>query len=402
VVDGSLVEPARRQRPAARAAWWATDLLLWPVLAAWTVFWAWLRWSPSGISWHFFPLSARLLFGDAGLRMYAQHPELQFGPLTAIVVAPFTLLPSAAGLAAAQATMTVAGLFALWLVTPLAGPVGRRRTLRILLAGLVLVPTWTVLSVRWAHPDDVLALVLLAGAIRAVAAGRGLIAGLLLGAAVAAKPWAVGAGPILLALNRRDLLRGLPAAALVTVGAWVPFVLADAGTLAALRPPVGINSSSPLRLFGVRAEVVPRWTRTAQLVAAPLAGLLAVLRRRWPAALLVAIAVRLALDPQDIAYYAGGAVLAAVITDLAVTGWLVPWTSLVTAAVLWQPFVVDFEHRMQVTHGLSLWWFQHPTEVALVHLGWTLAVLALLAVPDRLVRSIGTGSIGSGGALGSR
>jgi hypothetical protein len=157
----------------------------------------------------------------------------------------------------------------------------------------------------------------------------------------------------------------------------------DAGTWGALSPPVGIASSSPLRLFGVRADVVPSWTRSAQLVAAPLAGLLAVLRRRWPAALLVAIAVRLALDPQDIAYYAGGAVLAAVIADLAVTGWLVPWTGLVTAAVLWQPFVVDFEHRMQVTHGLSLWWFQHPSAVAVVHVGWAVAALALLVAPDR-------------------
>ena len=383
MVEGSLVEPVRTHRTTAGNAWWATDPVLWSVFSVWTALWASLRWTPSGISRHFFPLSARLLFGDAGLRMYAQQPELQFGPLAAIAVGPFTLLPSSAGLVAAQCTMTVAGLFALRLVTPLAGPAGGRRSLRVLLAGLVLAPAWTVLSVRWAHPDDVLALVLLAAAVRAVSAGRGLPAGLLLGAAVGAKPWAVGAGPILFALQRRETLRGLVGGALVTVAAWAPFLLADAGTWAAMSPPVGINESSPLRLFGVRADVVPAWTRSAQLVAAPLAGLLAVLRRRWPAALLVAIAARLALDPQDIAYYAAGAVLAAVVTDLAVAGWLLPWTSLVTAAVLWQPFVVDFAHRMQNTHGLSLWWFRHPTGVAIVHLAWAVATLALLAVPDR-------------------
>ena len=164
---------------------------------------------------------------------------------------------------------------------------------------------------------------------------------------------------------------------------WGPFLVADSGTLTAFHPQVGISASSVLALLGYTGTVIPAWDRAAQLLAAPAAALAAVLLRAWPAALLCGVAARLALDPQDIAYYAAGAVLAAVVTDLAVAGWLLPWTSLVTAAVLWQPFVVDFAHRMQNTHGLSLWWFRHPTGVAIVHLAWAVATLALLAVPDR-------------------
>ena len=355
----------------------------WSILVGWTAFWAWLRWTPSGISWHFFPSSVHLLFGSAGLRLYAQHPEFQFGPLTSLVVAPLTALPPAAGLVVAQLLMTAAGPFALWLVAPLAAAPGPRRSCRVLPAGIVLAPAWTILSVRWAHTDDVLTLVLLAAAVRAVHARRGLPAGLLLGAALAAKPWAIGCAPILLALPRRGAVRALPAAGLVALAAWAPFLAADAGTWSALRPSLQIADSSPLRLFGVRSAVVPPWTRSVQLLAAPLAGLLAVLRRRWPAALLVAIAVRLALDPQDIGYYAAGGVLAAVIADFGTTDRLVPWTAVITAVALWQPFVADYGRRLQVSHGPALWWFEHPSLVAAVHVGWALITLAMLLAPDR-------------------
>ncbi len=378
---------------------WA-GAVLWVVLGVWTALWAWLRWTPSGISWHFFPEGAHLLFGTDGLRLYARHPELQIGPLTFALVEPLTALPAAAALAVAQILMTGAGVLALWLIAPLAardaadveprgGPARSRADQRVLLAGLVLLPFWTVLSVRWAHPDDVLAMLFAAVAVRAVHGGRGAVAGLGLGAAIAAKPWAIGFTPMLLALPASALGRAVVVLGLAAAAGWAPFVLADSATVTALHPPVLIADTSVLRLVGIRDQTVPGWTRTAQLLLAPAVAVVAVLRRRWPAVPLVAIAVRLALDPQDIGYYTAAAVLAAALADLACTERLVPWATIATALAWWHPFVEDFATRFSTAHGVGLWWFQHPSAVAAVHLVWALGVLALLFVPGARDREPG-------------
>lgn len=158
---------------------------------------------------------------------------------------------------------------------------------------------------------------------------------------------------------------------------WAPFLVADHATLAAFHPAVGVGASSTLSLLGYPGSVIPAWDRTAQLLLAPLVALAAVRIGVWPAALLCGIAVRLALDPQDIAYYAAGAVLAAAVFDLLGTRSRIPWTTLLTTVALWQPFVTDFPRRFETSHGLALWWFQHPHQVAAVHASWALAVLAL-------------------------
>ncbi len=349
---------------------------LWLAVLAWTATWGWLRAQPSGISWHYFPFGARLLLQGSGLHLYARHPELQIGPVTFLLVSPLTLLSAGAARACAQVLMTAALPAALALLAPLLPP--PRRRIRLLLAALVLAPTWTVLSVRWAHPDDVLALLLVCLAIRALAAQRPVLAGLALAAAVGAKPWAVGALPLVLLLSgRRRTVAALTAAGGIAA-IWGPFLLADSGTLTALRPPLGVNSSSVLAWFGYGGKVLPSWDRTAQLVLPVLIALVAVLRRAWPGALLCAIAVRLVLDPQDIAYYAAGAALAAAIYDLLGTRWRVPWTTLATVLALWQPFVTDFARRYQTSHGLSLWWFRHPGAVAGIHLAWAIGVLLVV------------------------
>jgi len=111
---------------------------------------------------------------------------------------------------------------------------------------------------------------------------------------------------------------------------------------------------------------------------APAAALVAVLRGRWSGVLLVAVAVRLILDPQDNPYYIGSAVMAAVVFDLLGTRWLVPWATLATAVALWQPFVEDYPNRLTLTTGVAHWWYAHPTGVGWIHLGWALLVLLLV------------------------
>ena len=224
---------------------------------------------------------------------------------------------------------------------------------------------------------------------------RPVLAGIALGAAIAAKPWAVGFLPLLLALPHRRL-RAAVAALATAAAAWLPFVLGDPGTLGALHPPVALVPGSGLHTLGVRGEVVPAWGRTAQFVLAPAVALAVAVSRRWAGVLLVAVAVRLALDPQDNAYFIGSAAMAAVVFDLLGTRWLVPWTTVLTVVLLWQPFVRDYPHRLTTTTGLTHWWFAHPESVGWLHLAW--AVLAVGIVVLMPARSLSPGSR-SGGRL---
>jgi hypothetical protein len=353
------------------------DVALWLVVTAWAAAWGWARARPSGISWHFFATGADLLVNPdvpgGGLHLYAAHPELQIGPVAFGLAAVLALLPASMALVAGQVVMTAVLPLALAVLAPLL-PHDRRRT-RILAAALVLAPTWTVLSVRWGHLDDAVALLLLCVVVRAARTDHAVVTGLAVGLAAGAKPWAVLGIPLVLMLSRRAL--GAFCAVAVLTAVWGPFLLADHATLAAFHPAVGVSDSSTLSLLGYRGSVIPGWDRTAQLLLAPLGALVAVRVGAWPAALLCGIAIRLALDPQDIAYYAAGAVLAAAVFDLLATRSRIPWTTLATTVALWQPFVTDFPHRIDTSQGLALWWFQHPHQVAAVHLAWALAVVAL-------------------------
>jgi len=370
--------------------------LIWVLICCWTAAWGWSQRRPSGVSWHFFPYGVHALFGPSGTHLYAEHPDLQIGPLAFVVTAPLVLLPDTVARIVAQLAMTAAGPAMLAVLSPLLPGTASRHRLRLLLAGLVLAPAWTALSVRWMHLEDVLALVFLVAAMRAVAGRRQVVAGLALAAAVASKPWAVGFLPILAVLPRRRAGSALRWAAAGIFAAWGPFLLCDIGTLHALRPPLGVSGSSGLRALGYRGGATPAWGRTIQLVAAPVAGLGAVLRRRWAGVPLAVIALRIALDPQDLPYYVAGAVLAALAFDLLVTNWTAPWTALVTSLALWQPFATDFPRRFETSHGLVLWWFEHPDAVGYIHLAWfALILLTVLAVPGRWLSPRGEAPTGA-------
>ena len=132
-----------------------------------------------------------------------------------------------------------------------------------------------------------------------------------------------------------------------------------------------------------RGETVPGWGRTLQLLLSPAIALAAVLSGRWAGVLLVAVAARLAVDPQDNAYYVGSAALAAVVFDLLGTRWTMPWATVATVVALWQPFVLDYPHRLTTTSGLTHWWFAHPGTVGAVHLAWAVAMVVVVFVHPR-------------------
>ena len=369
----------------------------WTFVATWSVLWAWRMWPDSGVSWHFSVDGARLLMHGSGLNLYADAPWLQTGPLSLVVAVLLSPLPAQVAKSVALVAMAAAGPLLIAALTPLVAPAGRPR--RMFLAAIVLIPAWTVLSVRWGHLDDVLAMTFAVLALRAVSADRPVLAGLALAAAVAAKPWAIGFVPLLLVLPH-GRLRAAATAAAGTALAWAPFVLANPRTLGALQPPVGLSPSSGLHALGARGVLVPPWGRSAQLLLSPAAAVVAVLTRGMPGVLLVSVAVRLALDPKDNAYYIGSAALAAAVFDLLGTSWAIPWTTLATVIVFWQPFTKDFAHWQQSTTGLTHWWFAHPEAVGAVHVAWAVMVIVLVfALP--YARTPGAGGPGAA-ALGRR
>ena len=76
--------------------------------------------------------------------------------------------------------------------------------------------------------------------------------------------------------------------------------------------------------------------------------------------------------------------VAAVVFDLLGTRWMVPWTTLCTVVVFWQPFVAGFAHWQQTTTGLNHWWFAHQEAVGALHVAWAVVVVVLvLAWPLR-------------------
>jgi hypothetical protein len=317
--------------------------VLWPWALAWVMFQAGM----AGQSWHFFAQGGRLLFANApgaGLQLYATHPDLQIGPLALGLSGVLRALGPGNGEAAAVAAMSLTGplmLAAVWRLLPVAE---RGRRSRLLFAGLLFLPVWTELTTHFAHLDDLLALGFSVAAMHAVARRHPVWAGLALAAAVDAKPWAAAFVVLLLALPRRQWLAALAAFAGGIAVVWLPFLLADPRTVAAVTQfTIPNDRSSALRVLGVMDPRTPWWDRSAQLILGMAAGAVAVRRGRWPAVLLVAVAARILLDPGVYAYYTSGALLGTVVVDLVVTRWRLPWATATAALLL---YAARFTHAL--------------------------------------------------------
>src|SRR5690606_21953891 len=103
-----------------------------------------------------------------------------------------------------------------------------------------------------------------AAAIAACARGRTAPTVALLGLAAAAKPWAIAFAPIVLALPGPRVRRLLVVAAVPAL-TWLPFVLAEPGTLDVTEFRIDVDPTSTLRALGVDDAETPSWARPAQL-----------------------------------------------------------------------------------------------------------------------------------------
>ncbi|HUY44882.1 MAG TPA: glycosyltransferase family 87 protein [Streptosporangiaceae bacterium] len=340
-------EPVRVARPAMLARF-APRRVPWP----WWVLWPWavitvlLHARQAGQSWHFFAQGGQLLLGSGpgtGLHLYAAHPVLQIGPLALALAAVLRMMGPANGEITAIAAMSLTGPLVLAGVWRLLPSSERRRSTRLLFAGLLFLPVWAELTTHFGHLDDLLALCFSVAALHAVARRHPVWAGLAIAAATDAKPWAAAFVVLLLALPRRQWLTALAAFTGGVAVAWLPFLLADPRTLTAARFTIPNDGSSALRVLGISAARTPSWDRAAQLALGVAGGGLAVWRGRWQAALLVAIAARILLDPGVYAYYTAGALLGTIVVDLVVTRWRLPWTTAAAAALL---YAARFTHKL--------------------------------------------------------
>ncbi|HET7486683.1 MAG TPA: hypothetical protein VFJ85_02055 [Acidimicrobiales bacterium] len=322
----------------------------------------------TGDDWSYFRHGSQALLGHhsqltplpGGLHFYANYPAYQIGPLSLLVAAPLTLVGG--GRLLAVLLMTAAAPLLILLLERAARtvqpPATKRdadlRALTVLFGGLAAVASWSSLSTIYAHLDDALTLAACTGAVAAVAARRPAWAGAALGAAVAAKPWGIVALPLAFQFSGRDRRTCLGVAAAIGAAAWLPFLLADSGTLGAIRPAVTVAPDSVMHLFGVPTADGPAWTRAVQLGLALVVGVLAVRRKKWPAVLLVAIAVRVALDPQVFLYYAAGLVLAALAWDLLRTRAPLPVWTLLTFVFLNDAYAVVPDPRVRAALRLAI------------------------------------------------
>lgn len=306
------------------------------LLALWTVVWFFVAERHGAVSWHYLRTGQQLLFNQlpgGGLALYANHPELQIGPVSFLVAGLFAPFPAGLGEKLADAFMSGLGLYMLVLVGRAAadhyrgtGLNHKRLQQRVLIAGAAFIPMWVEVAVRFAHLDDVLALFFTTLAVRALVRGKATAVGVFLALAVDSKPWAVGFLPLLLALPRTVRLRSAVWAVGLVAVAWLPFYLTHLDTLAAARFTIPNQPASSLRWLGVH-DATPWWDRPAQMALGLALGALAVRRHRWPAVVLLAADARIVLDPSVYTYYNASVLLGTLIWDSIGQRRLVPWVS---------------------------------------------------------------------------
>lgn len=283
----------RPDAPISRPAWLVGVVVLLPAL-----------------TWHLPPVGAG---------------QLLLWPVLAAAVAALAVLPSTRGTIRGDITLS-----------------------RTQWVGLLLVGTWALLAAGSAHLEDAVAIAALAWVVRDTGRERGLRAAVVVGLAIAFKPWAVAGLAVLVRRDRPSrVLRDLAVAVAIPAALWLPFVLAAPGTLHAASRAFPVQAVTSVAALGLTPGApAPAWLRSVELAGIVLASLTA---RRSGAADAVAagMCARLLLDPSASGYYLSTALLAVGAADLTagrparrltaglVGLWLLPLLSTDLAAVAW-------------------------------------------------------------------
>jgi hypothetical protein len=207
---------------------------------------------------------------------------------------------------------------------------------------------------------------------------------ILLGTAIAAKPWAVIFAPVLFGIPREARSKVALGVILVAGAWWAPFVLGAPGTIHALGTyAIPVRPGSTLWLFGLRGDV-HHWLRPVQFIGGIGIGTYVATRGRsaWLAAPLAALAFRVLTDPFMWSYYGLGPVMFALLWDMTRPA---RWTKLpvyslgtlvVEGLLPWLPVAAPF--------GTSWQWM---ITVEWSKVVWGLAVLAAILTEARAART---------------
>jgi hypothetical protein len=277
--------------------------------------------------WDEFVGAGRAMLGSAGLHVYRLHPDVQTGPLSLLLAHVFALTPRN-GFVLCAIVSAGLGILALRLIERTAQP-SRPSTdfeLLVLAGGCLAAFTWAKLG-GYGHLDDAITLTCGVFALNQVRAGRSLWAGVMIGIAIATKPWGVIFLPLTLASRPRGW-RSFAAAGAVAALAWLPFLVGARSSLKSLRPTVNVAADSVLDLVGVTTQSLPDWMRLAQLIACLTVGFILILRHRPESVIAAAVAVRIVTDPATWSYYTPGLVIGVLIWDL-LDRRRFPWATLV-------------------------------------------------------------------------
>ncbi|MUH52644.1 MAG: hypothetical protein F2789_15715 [Actinobacteria bacterium] len=313
--------------------------------------------------WHFFAEMSRQLTSRHGLLVYAEHPDIQSGPLSLLTVR----LLDALGSIGFPIAIAVLGVITV-LVLERTRPHPRRSELPFLLGGVLFALWWPHVHV-WGHIDDAIVLTLASVLLLLMLRGKPIPAAVVLGLMLAVKPWAVFLVPLLAWRGAPGWRRFRPTMVCLAVGGalWSPFVIASIKTIDGFRPHVDVAPDSVLNLFGVAPDHVPSGLRFVQLGLAIAAVAAVTLWRDRPAgALLAGVAVRLALEPATWNYYTVGFIVGAFMWDMSISTRRVPWATAAAFALL-PPALV----------------FQSPDLRAVLRLVACVGALAIVLWPTR-------------------
>jgi hypothetical protein len=284
--------------------------------------------------WDFFVEAGRRLVGDpvatlpkpGGLHLYASYPDVVTGPLTLLLVRATAPAGAAGSYGIGVVLTNLLAVVALALLERTAMFLDRARPATTLIAGLVVLVSWSELA-GYGHLDDAIALVAIAAAFVGLGARRWLVVGLAIGLAIASKQWGVMFLPLVFVLPAPGRWRSLATAVGVAAIAWAPFVIAAPKMLAQRGLIQIVADDSVFGVLDYPRLQGPSWVRAAQIGGGALLVAIAVWRGRWPAAILVAVAFRVLLDPATWSYYTAAVVLGACAWDLLGTRRLLPaWT----------------------------------------------------------------------------
>jgi Glycosyltransferase family 87 len=215
-------------------------------------------WSPSGMD-YLAPSCVNSVCDDAGPSIdalshgnltgfFAEQPPM--GSFSLLLRTPPAIVANAVGdgdLLVYQSGVFVcvlaAGLLALWLALNMMRR-GRPWTVWALVAAAVVFNPLTFQASYWGHPEEVLAAVLAVGAVIASGRRRWLIAGLMLGAALATKQWAALAVlPVLIAAPAGTRVRLAVTCVALAGVLTLPMLVADPGRFRAAQEMVSSGSS---------------------------------------------------------------------------------------------------------------------------------------------------------------